>query len=148
MGADLIAEHLAIVMVVQVLRSHLTGGEHTGPGWLAGLADPAVAAALACVHRDPAHSWTVAELARAGSVSRTVLAGRFKKAVGQSPYEYLTAWRIELAAKQLRQGRETFTAIARSVGYGSDSALSTAFKWVMGTSPRAYREFTESAPNC
>lgn len=140
MGADLIAEHLAIVMLVRVLRSHLASGEHAGPGWLAGLADPAVAAALACVHRDPARPWTVAELARAGSVSRTALAERFKKAVGQSPYEYLTAWRIELAAKRLRQGGETLTAIAHSVGYGSDSALSTAFKRVMGTSPRDYRE--------
>ncbi|MFE7332243.1 helix-turn-helix transcriptional regulator [Streptomyces sp. NPDC057565] len=84
-------------------------------------------------------SWTVAELARAGSVSRTVLTTRFKKAVCRGPHEYLTAWRIELAAKRLCQGEGTVASIAHSVGYGSDSALSTAFKRVMGTSPRDYR---------
>lgn len=139
MGATLVAEHLAIVMLVHVLRSHLTSGDLSGPGLLAGLADPAVAAALACVHRDPAHPWTVAELARAGSVSRTVLAERFKRAVGRGPHEYLTAWRIELAARQLRLGQGTVDSIAHSVGYGSGSALSTAFKRVMGTSPRDYQ---------
>jgi AraC-like DNA-binding protein len=145
MGATLVAEHLAIVLLVHVLRSHPASEAGPGPGWLAGLADPAVAAALACVHRDPAHPWTVGELARAGSVSRTVLATRFKKAVGRAPLEYLTAWRIELAAKQLRKGEGTVAAIAHAVGYGSDSALSTAFKRVMGTSPRDYREHADSA---
>ncbi|MFE7708537.1 helix-turn-helix transcriptional regulator [Streptomyces sp. NPDC057486] len=123
----------------RVLRCHLASGAGTGPGWLAGLADPAVAAAPACVHRDPAYPWTVAELARAGSVSRTVLATRFKNAVGRGPHEYLTAWRIELAAKRLRRGEGTVASIAHSVSYGSDSALSTALKRVMGTSPRDYR---------
>ncbi|MEV0175519.1 AraC family transcriptional regulator [Streptomyces sp. NPDC050803] len=144
MGAVRVAEHLAMVMLVHALRSHLASGDNSGPGLLTGLADPAVAAALACVHRDPAHQWTVAELARAGSVSRTVLAERFKQAVGRGPHEYLTAWRIELAAKRLRESEATLAAIAHAVGYGSDSALSTAFKRVMGTSPREYRGRRES----
>lgn len=71
---------------------------------------------------------------------RATLVPRFKKTVGRGPYEYLTQWRIELAAERLRQGRDTVASIALSVGYGSDSALSTAFKRVMGTSPRAYRQ--------
>ncbi|MFF4795258.1 helix-turn-helix domain-containing protein [Streptomyces sp. NPDC001276] len=64
-----------------------------------------------------------------------MLATRFKKAVGQGPHEYLTAWRFELAAKQLRRGERTVSSIAHAVGYGSDSALSTAFKRVMGPRP-------------
>ncbi len=81
------------------------------PGRLAGLADPAVAAALACVHRDPARPWTVAEPARAVPCPAPALAERFKKAVGRSSYEYLTAWRIELAAKRLREGEGTLTRL-------------------------------------
>ncbi|WP_051812806.1 AraC family transcriptional regulator [Streptomyces sp. NRRL S-340] len=139
LGATLVSEHLAVVMLVHVLRLHLAREPHIRTGWLAGLGDPAVATALACVHRDPARPWTVSELARAASVSRSTLAERFKRYVGRAPQEYLTEWRIELAAKRLLQGGETVSAAARAVGYGSESALSAAFKRVTGMSPRDYR---------
>ncbi|MER6977478.1 AraC family transcriptional regulator [Streptomyces carpinensis] len=140
MGSTLVAEHLAVVMLVHVLRLHLAREPHAVSGWLAGLGDPVVAPALASLHRDPAHSWTVAELARAAGVSRSTLAARFKDTVGQGPLEYLTRWRIELAAQQLREGGGTLASIARSVGYGSESALSVAFKRVLGMPPGDYRK--------
>lgn len=135
-GSGLIAEHLALVMLIRVLRAH----QHPSGGWLGGLADPVVAPALRAVHARPAHPWTVAELARTASVSRSTLAARFKATVGRGPLEYLTGWRIELAADRLRRG-DTLAAIARDVGYGSESALSVAFTRVTGTTPRAYRSF-------
>ncbi|GGN62297.1 AraC family transcriptional regulator [Streptomyces albiflavescens] len=140
MGSTLVAEHLAVVMLVHILRLHLVREARTVSGWLAGLADPVVAAALARMHEEPARPWTVAELARSGAVSRSTLAARFKSAVGQGPLEYLTAWRLELASKQLREGSATVASIARDVGYGSESALSTAFKRVMEVSPHHYRK--------
>ncbi|MGW7571656.1 AraC family transcriptional regulator [Streptomyces tendae] len=140
MGATLVAQHLAVVMLVHVLRLYLAGRSSTATGWLAGLGDPTVAAALASIHAEPARAWTVAELARRASVSRSTLAARFKAAVGRGPLEYLRAWRIELAAKRLLQGGEPVAAIAHAVGYGSESALSTAFKRVTGVSPRDYRK--------
>ncbi|GGT03946.1 AraC family transcriptional regulator [Streptomyces chromofuscus] len=138
-GSTLVAEHLAVVMLVHVLRLHLTREPHAVSGWLGGLTDPAVSAALTAMHEDPTRPWTVAELARSGAVSRSTLAARFKSTVGQGPLEYLTRWRIELAARHLRQSTETVAAIAHSVGYGSESALSVAFKRVTGLSPREYR---------
>ncbi|MGX7671313.1 AraC family transcriptional regulator [Plantactinospora sp. DSM 117369] len=138
LGATLVAERLAIVMLVRVLRLHLA--RDAGPtGWLAGLADPTVAAALRELHTRPAHPWTVAELARAVAVSRSTLASRFKDVVGKGPLEYLTEWRIELAADRLRRGDDTVATIAGAVGYSSESALSVAFKRTTGHSPRAYR---------
>ncbi|MDX6743963.1 AraC family transcriptional regulator [Actinocorallia sp. A-T 12471] len=139
MAATLVAEHLAVVMLVHVLRLHLAREQHAVSGWLAGLADPVVAAALTALHRDPARPWTVADLADAAAVSRSTLAARFKTTVGQGPLEYLTRWRIELAARQLRDGTATLAAIAHSVGYGSESALSVAFKRLTGTPPTTYR---------
>ncbi len=138
-AATLMAEHLAVVMLIHVLRLHLAREPRAVSGWLAGLADPAVAAALRAMHEAPARSWTVADLARVGAVSRSTLAARFKDTVGQGPLEYLTRWRIQLASRRLRDGTETMAAIARSVGYGSESALSVAFKRVTGVSPRDYR---------
>ncbi|WP_327371556.1 AraC family transcriptional regulator [Streptomyces sp. NBC_01217] len=139
LASTLVAEHLAVVMLVHVLRLHLAREPRAVSGWLAGLADPAVAAALTAIHDDPARPWTVAELARSGAVSRSTLAARFKDTIGQGPLEYLRRWRIELAARQLRQSTTTVAVIAHTVGYGSESALSVAFKRAMGLSPRDYR---------
>ncbi|KAB8166340.1 helix-turn-helix domain-containing protein [Streptomyces sp. 3MP-14] len=141
-AATLVAEHLAVVMLVHVLRLYLAREPRAVSGWLAGLRDPVVAAALTALHREPARPWTVAELAGAASVSRSTLAARFKATVGQGPLEYLTRWRIELAARRLREsggGAATLATIAHAVGYGSESALSVAFKRVVGMSPGDYR---------
>ncbi|WP_169946369.1 AraC family transcriptional regulator [Microbispora sp. H11081] len=138
-GSTLAAEHLAVVMLIHVLRLHLAREPRAVSGWLSGLADPVVAAALRSMHARPGHPWTVAELARAGAVSRSTLAARFKDTVGRGPLDYLTQWRIELAARSLRDGGDTLATIARAVGYGSESALSTAFKRITGSSPSEYR---------
>ena len=137
-GARLVAEHLAAVMLIHVLRLHLAEGSAGSSGLLAGLADPVVAAALRALHARPAQPWTVADLAVSAGVSRSTLAARFSRVLGQPPLEYLTRWRIALAARELRRGEHTLASIARMVGYGSESALSTAFKRVVGTSPRTY----------
>ncbi|MER5407601.1 AraC family transcriptional regulator [Streptomyces sp. NPDC002769] len=144
MASTLVAEHLAVVMLVHVLRLHLTREPGAASGWLAGLGDPVVAAALTSLHSRPEHPWTVAELARACAVSRSTLAARFKNTVGRGPLDYLTRWRVELASRHLRRGTDTVSAIARTVGYGSESALSTAFKRVNGVSPRDYRRTTRA----
>ncbi|MFI7639722.1 cupin domain-containing protein [Nonomuraea sp. NPDC049400] len=141
LAATLVTEHLALVMLIHLLRVHLAG-PGAASGWMAGLTDPVVAPALRAMHARPAHAWTVAQLAEVAAVSRSTLAARFKKAVGQSPLDYLTGWRIELAAERLGRGDQTVAMIAREVGYGSESALSNAFKRVTGASPREYRRRT------
>ena len=144
LGGQAIAEHLAMVMLIEMLRLHLAQRPGDITGWLAGLADPPIASALRAIHERPGHSWTVAELAAVSRVSRSTLAARFKQVVGQGPLEYLTGWRIELASQRLREGTQTLDRIAREVGYGSESALSTAFKRVMGSSPREYRRGSDT----
>lgn len=147
LGAGLVAEHLATVMLIHVLRLHLTQDASDGgalPGLLAGLADPVVATALRTLHAHPARAWTVAGLAATAGVSRSTLAARFSRTLGRGPLEYLTQWRIALAAQQLRAGDRTLASIATAVGYGSESALSTAFKRVLGSSPRAYLTLTSA----
>jgi AraC-like DNA-binding protein len=138
MASTLVAERLAVVALVHTLRLHLARQPQAASGWLAGLADPLVAATLTALYQDPARAWTVAELAHASAVSRSTLAARFKAAIGQGPLEYLTRWRIELAAQRLREDDATLASIAHSVGYGSESALSVAFKRVLGVPPGDY----------
>jgi AraC-like DNA-binding protein len=143
-GATLVAEHLAVVMLIQVLRFHLATAAAPATGWLAGLTDPVVGPALRAMHARPADRWTVETLAEASAVSRSTLASRFRRVIGKGPLDYLTGWRIELAADRLRRGDGTLAAIARDVGYGSESALSVAFKRVTGDSPAGYRAAVHS----
>ena len=110
-GSTLVAEHLALVMLIQVLRVHLDRDPYAATGWLAGLADPVVAAALRSMHARPEYPWSVAELARTASVSRSTLAARFKQIVGLGPLDYLTGWRIELASNRLRRADDTLATI-------------------------------------
>jgi AraC-like DNA-binding protein len=81
----------------------------------------------------------VADLARTAAVSRSTMAARFRDVVSRGPVDYLTGWRIELAANRLRRTTDTVAVIARDIGYGSESALGVAFKRVTGQSPAAYR---------
>lgn len=144
-GSTLVTEHLAMIMLIHILRLHLAT---TPPpeGWLAGLSDSVVGPALRVMHARPADPWTVAGLAKAASVSRSTLAARFRQVVGRGPLDYLTEWRIELAADRLRRDDGTLATIARTVGYRSESALSNAFKRVTGTSPREYRRTANLKP--
>ncbi|WP_405577035.1 AraC family transcriptional regulator [Streptomyces sp. NBC_01092] len=143
-GVDFASDHLAQLMFVQVLRVCLVESEGLPPGWLRALADERLAPALRLMHGDPSHPWQLEELARAAAMSRTTFAVRFKEAAGVPPLTYLLNWRMSLAARALRQDTAPVAALARSVGYTSESAFSNAFKRAVGVAPRRYREAARS----
>ena len=137
-GGSLIAEHVAYMMLIQALRLHLAEGPQGGVGWLFALADKQMSAAITAIHDDPAHHWTLQEMARRAGMSRSIFALKFKQKVGSSPMEYLARWRMMLAGDRLTNSGDSISEIALSLGYESESAFSTAFKRVMGASPRRY----------
>ncbi|MEF2070371.1 AraC family transcriptional regulator [Consotaella aegiceratis] len=144
-GGFLILQHLAHTMLIEVLRLHLAD-EPTGNGLLAALADRQMNAAISAMHGDPAHHWTLQELAAQIGKSRSAFAQRFKQTVGMAPMEYLTQWRMLLAGDRLAGAREPVSSIALSLGYESESAFSTAFKRVMGQPPRQYARGRSARP--
>jgi AraC-like DNA-binding protein len=137
-GGFLVAQHLAHMMLVQALRLHVAEGSRGGVGWLFALADKQMGAAISAMHDDPAHRWTLQELAERAGMSRSTFALRFKETVGTAAMEYLTRWRMLLAGDRLANSSDPISVIALSLGYESESAFSTAFKRVMGCSPRQY----------
>jgi AraC-like DNA-binding protein len=137
-GGFLIAQHLSHMMLVQALRLHLAEGARGGVGWLFALADKQMGSAINCMHDDPAHGWTLQDLAQRVGMSRSTFALKFKQTVGTSPMEYLTRWRMLLAGDRLTNSSDPVSVVALSLGYESESAFSTAFKRVMGCSPRQY----------
>ena len=121
-GGSLIAQQLAYVMLVQALRLHLAEGVKGGVGWLFALADKQMRAAITSMHEEPAHQWTLQELAARAGMSRSIFALKFKQTVGTTPMEYLTRWRMMLAADRLKESGDTIYAIASALGYESESA--------------------------
>jgi len=138
-GGALMSTHLAHLMLVQVLRLHLEQGNGLPQGWFLALTDRGIGAAVGAIHAEPARAWTLEALARVAGMSRTVFAQRFKALAGRTAMDYLARWRMLLAANRLRDGRESVSAIALSLGYESESAFSAAFKRTMGCPPVRYR---------
>jgi AraC-like DNA-binding protein len=73
-------------------------------------------------------------------MSRSALAERFTRLVGQPPMRYLTQWRMQLAARLLAECDMTVAAVARAAGYDSEAAFSRRFKRIVGTSPALWRQ--------
>jgi AraC-like DNA-binding protein len=136
-GRQTVLDRLLDVLLVALLRVLWADQLHP-PVWAGAPQDRAVAAALRAVHGDPAHPWTVAELARVATVSRAALARRFTAEVGSPPLTYLTWWRMRLAREALLEGA-TLAQVARQVGYATEYAFAAAFTREVGTAPGRWR---------
>jgi AraC-like DNA-binding protein len=146
-GAELILGQLMEMLFVEVLRRYAADLPPDSRGLFAALNDPLVSRALNMVHAEPARRWTVEDLARASGTSRTVLAERFNTLLGQAPIEYVTAWRMQVAASRLRGSDDSLAAVAADVGYESEAAFNRAFKRVTGVTPGRWRDgVTETGP--
>lgn len=127
------------LLLVEILRLHLSTAPATDRGWLAALRDPVLAPALARLHAEPARRWSITELAAAAAVSRSALDSRFRQLLGISPIRYLADWRMHIAQELLATTESTIVAIARRVGYDSEEAFSRAFKRLHGCAPSVWR---------
>jgi AraC-like DNA-binding protein len=136
-GSDLVMARLSDALLVRALRHY--GDTVDRPGWLTGLRDPCVAAALAAVHADVAHPWTLTGLARTSGLSRSAFAARFTRLVGVPAMRYVLSLRMQRARTLLQDRRTTVAAVAAQVGYQSDVAFTAAFKRETGHPPGTYR---------
>lgn len=138
-GGEGVLAKLAEVLFIEVLRLYMNEQVEGRTGWLTGVGDAVVGSALHCLHKEPARAWTLDELARAVGSSRSVLAERFQRLVGSAPMQYLTQWRMLLAANLLRHSSAQLARIAEDVGYQTDTAFSRAFRREFGCPPAAWR---------
>lgn len=146
-GGEGVLAKLAEVLFIEVLRLYMHQQCEGRTGWLAGVGDRIVGAALNALHKKPCHTWTLEELARTAGTSRSVLAERFQQMVGVSPMQYLTQWRMLLAANLLRSSNSSLLRIAEEVGYQTDTAFSRAFRREYGAPPAAWRRGQTSTRN-
>jgi AraC family transcriptional regulator, alkane utilization regulator len=145
-GSQSLLAKLSELAFTEALRRYAQSNPPELKGWLAGLQDPYVGRALALLHGEPTRGWTVDQLAREVALSRSALAERFGATIGLPPMQYLTQWRLTLAAQTLRAGSESIARIAERSGYDSEAAFTRAFKREFGVPPTVWRRTDASGP--
>jgi AraC-like DNA-binding protein len=138
-GVDGVLARLSELMFVEIVRRHLETLPPDRIGWLAGLRDPHVGKALAAIHARPGDPWTLDGLGHEAGLSRSALAEHFASLVGEPPIQYLSRWRMQIAAGLLTTTHDGVASIAARVGYSSEAAFSRAFKKVVGAPPASWR---------
>jgi len=138
-ATNVILDRFVDVLLVQLLRAWLESGTTPDTSWWGVLRDPVLLDAVTKIHEHPEHPWTTESLAREVAVSKTTLNRRFVARTGQSPGTYLTRWRMNIAARRLRDTDDSLESVAESVGYTSVYAFSRAFHRERKLPPARYR---------
>jgi AraC-like DNA-binding protein len=138
-GQQTFLDRLLDLITINTMRTWFQQNVLVAPPWWQAHRDQTVGQVLRLVHDNPAHPWTIAELASSAGVSRANLARRFTDLMGEPPMTYLTKWRLSLAADLLADPNRSVAAVAQQVGYSSPFALSTAYKRRFGLSPHQHR---------
>jgi AraC-like DNA-binding protein len=145
-GSGLVLARLSEVLFVETLRRYINALPPDRTGWLAGARDGVTGQALALLHKDPAHPWTIADLARRVGLSRTRLAERFRHFLGEPPMAYLGRWRLKLGAEILESTEDSVAEVAAAVGYGSEAAFNRAFRREFDCPPAQFRRHRKAPP--
>jgi AraC-like DNA-binding protein len=138
-GGEAVITRLADILVIQSIRSWINHDPAAQTGWLAALKDKKVGRALALIHKDPARNWTLAGLAAEVAMSRSAFAARFTALVGEPLLQYITAWKMQLAASALQEQHLPLIDVAARVGYQSEAAFCRAYKRSTGMTPGSAR---------
>lgn len=144
LGQDVVLDRLLDLLLVAALRTWFARSDTVAPPWYRARDDPLIGRGVRMLVERPDRPWTVATLAAAAGASRTAFARRFTELVGEPPMAFLAGWRLAMAADLIRDTDTTLESVARTVGYGSPFALSTAFKRAHGVSPQGYRQQARS----
>jgi AraC-like DNA-binding protein len=145
-GGPAVITSLVDLLFIYLLRAWVSAQARTDDGWARAIHDPTVGRALALIHAEPGRPWTVASLARAVGVPRATFTRRFTALTGHAPMAYITAWRMTVAARLLREHRAPLRDVARQIGYDSEFAFARAFKRAIGEAPGRYRSSTGPPP--
>lgn len=138
LGGHAMLNALSTAMFALTLR---LASENRQPpqGLLALAGHPRLLPALAAMFGNPAHPWTLPDLAGLCNMSRASLARHFQEALGRSASDLLTDIRMTLAAQKLGDRSLSTGAVAEEVGYQSEAAFQRAFKAHMGVTPAVWR---------
>ena len=88
------------------------------------------------MRRRPGAEYTIEDMARRAALSTVVFNDAFKRTTGLPPHAFLLDLRMKAAAKDLADESLSVADVARRYGFSSPQHFATAFKRIMGVSPR------------
>ncbi len=139
-GQSIVLHSLLDILFTLSLREVMAQCAQHQPGWSQAARDPQIRRALALMHEQCAHPWTLDELAQRAGLSRTALAERFRDAMGDTPLNHLRTVRMQRAMQLLADGNQRLEAVASAVGYQDAFGFSKVFKRTVGLSPKEFRQ--------
>lgn len=139
-GTDIVLHSLLDILFTYTLRQIIARCAKAQSGWSQAAADPHIGRAVTRMHENPAHPWTLDELAKAAGLSRTSLAERFRETMGDTPLNHLRTLRMQRAVQLLTNTSHHLEAVAAAVGYQDAFSFSKVFKRTVGMSPKAFRQ--------
>lgn len=137
-GSKMMLRGLAEILFIHIIRAYLEQPD-TKSGFLLALNDNRISKALKIMHDRPDYDWAIETVASEVGMSRSAFFNRFKKLAGETPFNYLTNWRISRAKEILATTDTTINEIAASVGYQSEAAFNRIFKTKTGVTPALFR---------
>ena len=145
-GQQTVLDRLLDVLLVMAMRASFDQSS-TAPRWYRAASDPRLGRALQAMHDEPERDWTVTQLAHLSAMSRPSFARNFERALGQSPMQYLTDWRLTLARDYLLAGELSLDQIADRIGYNSPNAFAATFRRHVGLAPGQWRQQHSTKPS-
>jgi AraC family transcriptional activator of mtrCDE len=116
-----------------------SASDAVAPGLFSLASHPRLNPALTAIFLDPAHPWTLPELADLCHMSRATLARQFQNNLGRSAGDLLLDIRMSLASNELKNPAVSTAAVAEAVGYRSEAAFQRVFKRQLGVTPAQWR---------
>lgn len=138
LGTKALTEALMKQCLILLLRQHLVREGIRSP-FFAIIDDHRLTRAVVAVLDRPAGAHSVQSLAAIAGMSRSSFAARFGQVFEQTPMEFVQLVRLRLGCNLLQTTRLPIKVIAASVGYGSRSYFSRAFRAAHGIDPKNYR---------
>ncbi|MBW8811820.1 MAG: helix-turn-helix transcriptional regulator [Caulobacterales bacterium] len=135
---NLVIRRLAEIMLINMAR-RLFDGRKASDGEAAGPASRPVMLAIDAFFRAPERVWTLADLAKAGGMSRTRFAEEFRLATGHTPARIISRLRLTATARRLAAESLSVEAAAEDAGYSSAAAFVRAFQREFGETPARWR---------
>jgi len=117
-----IMDRLAEILFIRLL-DHCIGESKKASGFLKALSDRRVYNALALIHEEPGHAWTLNELGEKVGMSRSTLAN----------------WRLAKVYHQVIYTKNPLSQIADNFGYSSVGTMNRAFLRCYDITPAALR---------
>lgn len=138
-GSEIIVNKLGEILFIHTLRAHIEKSK-SKHGFIAAIQDDRIGKVLKEIHHSSHQVWSLDQLAGIAAMSRTSFANRFKSLTGETPFNYITRWRLLKAKELLELSKMSVGEIAEQVGYQSEAAFNRVFKKRVSQTPLKFRQ--------